>query len=87
MKLKPLRDRVIVDMEQKEETTESGLVVPEAAKDDPNEGRVQAVGSDVTTVQVGDIVIVPKYLVSVIEIDDTRYTILDEDEILAVKED
>ncbi len=69
MNIKPLGDRVVVKVLEKEETTKSGIVLPEAAKEKPQEGEVLAVGSGELIegkripleVKVGDRVIYSKY--------------------------
>ena len=93
-KLKPLGDRVIVKQEPEEEQTKSGIVLPESAKEKPQEGTVIFVGSgrvlDSGTkvpveVKVGDKVIYSKYGGTEIKIEDEEYIILSERDILAVK--
>jgi chaperonin GroES len=93
MGLKPLRDRVVVKPIEKEEMTKSGIVLPETAKEKPQEGKVIAVGSGRINsegktipleVKVGDKVIYSKYGGSEVKIDDEEYLILREDDILAI---
>jgi len=93
MKLKPLRDRVIVKPDESEEKTKSGIVIPESAKEEPQEGEVIAVGPGAldkngknisVAVKVGDKVIIPKYGATKIKLDDDEYLILREEDILAV---
>jgi chaperonin GroES len=93
MGLKPLRDRVVVKPIEKEEMTKSGIVLPETAKEKPQEGEVIAVGSGRINsegktipleVKVGDKVIYSKYGGSEVKIDDEEYLILREDDILAI---
>ena len=93
MKLKPLGDRVIIKVLEKEEKTSSGIVLPDKAKEKPQEGEVKAVGDgrildDGTRVQmdvkVGDTVIFSKYAGSEIKLDGEEYLILRQDDILAV---
>lgn len=93
MKLKPLGDRVIIKVLEKEEKTSSGIVLPDKAKEKPQEGEVMAVGpgrilEDGTRVQmevkVGDKVVFSKYAGSEIKIDGEEYLILRQDDILAV---
>lgn len=93
MKLKPLRDRVIVEPAEGEEKTESGIVIPDSAKEEPQEGKVIAVGPGAIgkdgkkipmEVKVGDKVIVPKYGASRVKVDGKEYLVMREDEILAV---
>ncbi len=93
MNLKPLSDRVIIKVLEKEEKTSSGIVLPDKAKEKPQEGEVKAVGDgrildDGTRVQmdvkVGDKVIFSKYAGSEVKLDGEEYLILRQDDILAV---
>ena len=97
MKLKPLGDRLIVKPVEEEETTASGIVLPDTAREKPQEGLVEAVGNGryneqsgqrvALDVQVGDRVIYAKYAGSEVKIDDTDYLILSEKDILAIVSD
>ena len=91
--LKAIRDRVIIKVLEKEEKTSTGIVLPDKAKEKPQEGEVKAVGSgrildDGTKVQmdvkVGDKVVFSKYAGTEIKIADEEYLILRQDDILAV---
>ncbi len=93
MKLKPLGDRYIVKVLEKEEKTAGGIVIPDKAKEKPQEGEVMAVGTgktldDGTKVQMelktGDKVVFSKYAGSEVKIDSVEYLILRQDDILAV---
>lgn len=93
MNLKPLGDRVIIKVLEKEEKTSAGIVLPDKAKEKPQEGEVKAVGpgrilDDGTKVQmeikVGDKVVFSKYAGTEIKIGDEEYLILRQDDILAV---
>jgi chaperonin GroES len=94
-KLQPLADRLVVKPIEKEEMTKSGLVLPDTAKEKPQEGKVLAVGQGKLSedgkvripmeVKVGDTVIYAKYGGSEIKIDDLEMIILRESDILAVK--
>ena len=92
-KLKPLRDRVVVERSQAEEKTAGGIVLPDTAKDKPKQGTVVAVGTgkqldDGKVVPVGvkkgDKVLFGAYAGSEVKIDGKEYLILNESEILAV---
>ena len=91
MNIKPLGDRVVVKVLEKEETTKSGIVLPEAAKEKPQEGEVLAVGSGELIegkripleVKVGDRVIYSKYAGTEVKMDDQEYLILRQSDILA----
>jgi chaperonin GroES len=92
--LKPLGDRVIVEPIAKEETTASGIVLPETAKEKPQEGRVIAVGSGrledgkrvPLEVQEGNKVIFSKYAGTEVKYDGKEYLIMRENDILAIVE-
>lgn len=93
MNIKPLGDRVLVKVIEKEEKTKSGIVLPEQAKEKPQEGEIIEVGSgklldDGTRVEpevkVGDKVIYSKFAGNEIEQDDETYLIMRQDDILAV---
>jgi chaperonin GroES len=94
IKLQPLADRLVVKPIEKEEVTKGGIVLPDTAKEKPQEGKVLAVGpgrmSDdgkrlAMDVSVGDIVIYAKYGGTEIKIDDEELVILRESDILAKK--
>jgi chaperonin GroES len=95
LKLKPLGDRLVVEPKQREETTPSGLVLPETAKEKPQEGAVLAVGPGqrddkgdriAMDVAVGDTVLFAKYAGTEIKIDDKKLLILKESDVLAIVE-
>lgn len=94
MKLRPLGDRVVIKKVEAEETTKSGIVLPGAAKEKPQMAEVIAVGpggvvegKDVKMeVKVGDRVIFSKYSGNEVKIDGEEYTILKQDDILAIVE-
>jgi len=94
IKLQPLADRVVVKPIEKEEVTKGGIVLPDTAKEKPQEGKVIAVGPGrlsedgkrmAIDVKVGDIVIYSKYGGTEIKIDDEELVILRESDILAKK--
>lgn len=86
--IKPLGDRVVVEPSQAEEKTASGIIIPDTAKEKPNQGTVVAVaeGSEDNkpSVKVGDRVLYGKYTGTEIEIDGENYLIMSEADILAV---
>jgi chaperonin GroES len=95
VKLRPLSDKVVVQPTQREETTKSGIVLPDTAKEKPQEGLVVAVGSGRVTeegdrvkpeVKEGDKVLYAKYAGTEVKLDDVEYLILSEKDILAVLE-
>ncbi len=95
MKLRPLGDRVVVEPIEKETTTPSGIVLPETAKEKPQEGKVIAVGPGARNdkgerlaldVKVDDIVLYAKYSGTEVKLNGSKYLILRENDILAVVE-
>jgi chaperonin GroES len=93
MKIKPLHDRIIVKAAEKEQTTASGIILPDAAQEKPQRGEVLAVGpgkmldSGVNSpidVAVGDHVFYGKYSGTEVKVDGADYIILRADDVLAV---
>jgi chaperonin GroES len=93
MKLNPLSNRVVIKFVEAEEKTKGGIVLTAAAQEKPQIAEVMAIGpGKVTdngalapmTVKVGDKVIASKYAGTAVKLDGTEYTILSEDDILAV---
>jgi chaperonin GroES len=94
LKLRPLADRVVIKPVEREEVTKSGIVLPDTAKEKPQEGIIEAVGNGrynertgeriKLDVAVGDRVMYAKYAGSEVKIDDVDYLILSEKDILAV---
>ena len=94
LNLRPLADRVVVKPLEREEMTKSGIVLPDTAKEKPQEGVIEAVGNGryneqsgarvELDVKVGDRVMYAKYAGSEVKIDDVEYLILSEKDILAV---
>jgi chaperonin GroES len=95
MKIRPLHDRVIVQRIQEEEKTKGGIIIPDTAKEKPQEGKVIAVGpgkilengTKVTLdVKVGDKILFGKYSGSEIKIEGEEFLMMREDDILGVIE-
>jgi chaperonin GroES len=95
VKLKPLGDKVVVRPTQREETTKSGIVLPDTAKEKPQEGVVVAVGTGRVLdngervkleVAEGQKVLYAKYAGTEVKLDGEEYLILSEKDILAVLE-
>ncbi len=93
LKLKPLADRVVIEPLDREERTASGIILPETAKEKPQEGKIMAIGPGrrdedgkyvPMDVKEGDTVLFAKYSGTEIKIDDKKYLILKESDILAV---
>lgn len=91
--LKPLGDKVVIQLVEQEEKTASGIYLPDSAKKKPTEGKVIAVGNgrvldngerNTLTVKVGDRVLFSKYGGNEVNLEGQDYTILDEDQIYAV---
>ncbi|WP_088106101.1 co-chaperone GroES [Halalkalibacter urbisdiaboli] len=91
--LKPLGDRIIIEQIQSEEKTASGIVLPDSAKEKPQEGKVVAVGTGRVTdngerialeVQEGNSVIFSKYAGTEVKYDGKEYLILRESDVLAI---
>ena len=94
MNMRPLHDRVVVKrIEQEEEEMRGGIIIPDTAKEKPQEAEVVAVGPgklrddgerSAIDVKVGDRVLVGKYSGTDVKLEDQDYVIMREDEILAV---
>ena len=94
MTLKPLFDRVVLQMTEMEETTKSGIILSGSSKEKPQVAKVVAVGPGAVvegktvemTVKVGDKVITAQYAGSTVKLDGDEYLIVKQDEILAIVE-
>jgi chaperonin GroES len=94
MKIKPLADRVVIKMTEAEETTKSGIILAGSAKEKPQVAEIVAVGpggfvdgNEVKMyVKVGDKVLTSKYSGTEVKIDGQEYTIIKQDDILAIVE-
>lgn len=96
MKIRPLHDRVLVKrIEPGDKTSAGGIIIPDTAKEKPQEGEVMAVGSgkmlengkvQPMNVKVGDRILFGKYSGTDVKIDDEEYLIMREDDILGVLE-
>lgn len=95
MKLRPLDDRVVIKQSEAEEKTAGGIILPDTAKEKPQIGKVIAVGPGKTldngkrsemSVKKNDTVIYAKYMGNEIEIDDEKYVILKESDVLGIVE-
>ena len=90
MKFRPLYDRVLVERVESEETTAGGIILPDTAKEKPQEGKIIAVGvgkkgedGKIVPMQLkeGDRILFGKYTGSEVKIDGTEYIIMKEDEV------
>lgn len=95
MALRPLATKVVVKPGEEEEKTSGGILLPDAARKKPTEGRVVAVGKGRTlddgtisplAVKVGDTVVYSKYGAQEIKLEGEEFAILDEDQIYAIRE-
>ncbi len=93
-KIRPLRDRIIIKRLNEEEKTKGGIIIPDSAKEKPQEGKVVAVGNGryedgkliPLDVKAGDKVLFAKYSGSEVKIEGEEHLILREEEILGVLE-
>ena len=95
MKLRPLQDRIIVERVDEEEKSAGGIIIPDSAKEKPQEGKVIAVGKGKTgddgklvalDLKKGDRVLFGKYSGSEVQLDGNEYLIMREDDVLGVIE-
>jgi chaperonin GroES len=94
MKLKPLHDRIVVEVIE-EEMKKGGIIIPDTAKEKPQQGKVIAAGPGrfddkgnriPMDVKKGDIILFGKYSGNEIKVDNTEYLIMREDDVLAIVE-
>ncbi len=95
MKIRPLQDRIIVKRIEEEETSKGGIIIPDTAKEKPQEGKVIAVGKGVIRddgklqkldVQKGDRVLFSKFSGTEVTLDGTEHLIIREDDVLGIVE-
>ena len=93
MKFRPLHDRVLIKVLDGEEKTAGGIIIPDTAKEKPQEGEIMAVGPGTKTddgkilpmdVKVGDIVLFGKWSGTEVKIDGTEYSIMKESDIMGI---
>ena len=93
MNIRPLHDRVLVQRVEQEEQVRGGIIIPDTAKEKPQEGKVIAVGTGKVTedgkrhaldVKAGDKILFGKYSGSEVKVDDKEYLIMREEDVLAV---
>lgn len=88
LKIQPLSDRVVVQPQEAETKTASGIYIPDSAKEKPQQGKVVAVGAGKKdhkmTVKVGDTVLYGKYSGTELKLEGSDYLIMREDDILAI---
>ena len=95
MKIRPLHDRLLVERLEEKEGKKGGIIIPDTAKEKPQEGKVIAVGNGKVTdggkkipldVKARDKILFGKYSGSEVKIDDKEYLIMREDDVLAILE-
>ena len=95
MKIRPLHDRILVKRQEEEETKKGGIIIPDSAKEKPQEGKVIAVGNGKVTdegkkisldVKSGDRILFGKYSGSEVTLDNEEYLILREEDVLCILE-
>jgi chaperonin GroES len=93
MNIRPLHDRVVVKRIEEKETIQGGIIIPDTAKEKPQEGIIRALGTGKTNdegkkvpfeVKVGDRVLVSKYGGTEIKLDGKEYKLLSSDDLLAI---
>ena len=95
MKVRPLADRILVKREEASETVRGGIIIPDSAKEKPQEAKVVAVGPGKVNdagervaleLKVGDIILLSKYAGTEVKIDNVEHIIMREEDVLAVIE-
>ena len=93
MKIRPLHDRILVERIEEKEVVKGGIIIPDSAKEKPQEAKVIAAGTGKVTedgkrvpldVKAGDRILFGKYSGSEVKIDDKEYLILREEDVLAI---
>ena len=88
MKIKPLADRLVVQPQEAETKTASGLYIPDTAKEKPQRGKIVAVGSgkkdEPMELKEGDMVLYGKYAGTEINVDNEEYLIMRQSDVLAI---
>ena len=96
MKIQPLGDRVLVEPAKEEEVKKGGIIIPDTAKEKPQQGKVIAIGTGKIDdsgkkipfhVKKGDKILMPKYGGTEIKLDGKEYQIMREEDILGILED
>src|SRR2546430_7253854 len=95
MKIRPLHDRILVERLEEKEVKKGGIIIPDTAKEKPQEGKVIAAGNGKVTdegkkvpldVKAGDKILFGKYSGSEVKLDDKEYLIMREEDVLAILE-
>jgi chaperonin GroES len=95
MKIRPLHDRILAERLEEKEVRKGGIIIPDTAKEKPQEGKVIAVGNGKVSdddkkipldVKAGDKILFGKYSGSEVKLDEKEYLIMREDDVLAILE-
>src|SRR5206468_6114772 len=95
MKIRPLHDRMLIERLEEREVKKGGIIIPDTAKEKPQEGKVIAVGNGKVSddgkkipldVKAGDKILFGKYSGSEVKLDDKEYLIMREEDVLAILE-
>ena len=95
MKIRPLHDRILIKRQEEKETRKGGIIIPDSAKEKPQEGKVIAVGNGKVNddgkkvpldVKTGDKILFGKYSGSEVTLDDVESLILREEDVLCILE-
>jgi chaperonin GroES len=95
MKIRPLHDRILAERLEEKEVRKGGIIIPDTAKEKPQEGKVIAVGNGQVSddgkkipldVKAGDKILFGKYSGSEVKLDEQEYLIMREDDVLAILE-
>jgi chaperonin GroES len=95
MKIRPLHDRILIKRMEEQETRRGGIIIPDTAKEKPQEGKVVAVGNGKVSddgkrtpldVKAGDKILFGKYSGNEVKIEDEEYLIIREEDVLAILE-
>jgi chaperonin GroES len=95
MKIRPLHDRILAERLEEKEVRKGGIIIPDTAKEKPQEGKVIAVGNGKVSddgkkipldVKAGDKILFGKYSGSDVKLDDREYLMMREDDVLAILE-
>lgn len=86
--IKPLADRVVIEPQEAQTKTASGLFIPDTAKEKPQQGTIVAAGpgkkDEPMEVKVGDVVLYGKYAGTEVTVDDKKYLVVKQSDILAI---
>lgn len=84
MSLQPLADRIVLEQVESGEKTSSGIILPDSAKEKPEQAKVVAVGPDVKELKTGDMVLYTKYGPNEVKVDGQEYLVVKEEDVLAI---